>query len=219
MNAAAMEMQSMLSTMQQSGGLSIQVVTGSMKRWLQFYGWITAAFQQQQGINQAMQQLGQGGQLTPEQQAQVGRLAQAQGQAQKTAEELAAEQKQITDGNRKGLGDLDKIAQEMKEVVKDMESGNITPETMKRQERILSRLLDATRSVHDRDYEKKRESNTGENVIRQSPNDFDLSTQEGRTQALRAMIRSIQKNYSADYEILIRQYFEQLQNNNEKINQ
>lgn len=221
MNAAAMEMQSMLSTMQQSGGSCSNPSgkPGPGSGGSSFMDGLQQLSQQQQGINQAMQQLGQGGQLSPEQQAQIGRLAQAQGQAQKTAEELAAEQKQIKDGNRKGLGDLEKIAQEMKEVVKDMESGNITPETMKRQERILSRLLDATRSVHDRDYEKKRESNTGENVIRQSPNNFDLSTQEGRTQALRAMIRSIQKNYSTDYEILIRQYFEQLQNNNGKINQ
>ncbi|NLO19083.1 MAG: hypothetical protein GX121_04285 [Ignavibacteria bacterium] len=220
MNAAAMEIQSMLSSMQQGGGScpNADGKPGGGSGGSNFMESLQQLSQQQQGINEAMQQLGQGGSLSLEQQAQLGRLAQAQGQAQKTAEELAAEQKQIREGSKKGTGDLEKIAQEMKEVVKDMESGNISPATLKRQEQILSRLLDATRSIHDRDYEKKRESKTGDNITRQSPGSFDLSTQEGRSQVLRAMIRSIQKKYSSDYEILIRQYFEQLQNSNEKLN-
>ena len=56
---------------------------------------------------------------------------------------------------------------------------NINENTLKRQERILSRLLDATKSIHDRDYEKTRESKTGKEFNRQSPGEIDLKSQEG----------------------------------------
>ena len=109
---------------------------------------------------------------------------------------------------------LDKIAQEMKEVVADMQSGMITPETRKRQERILSRLLDATRSMNERDYETKRESRSGQDGSRNSPNALDYTSQEGKTRALQELLRSIQQGYTKDYESLIRKYFESVQKAN-----
>jgi len=158
--------------------------------------------------------MGERGKMTPEEQARMGRIAGEQGKAQKTLEELAREQKQNPQTDRKTLGDLEKIAQEMKEVVTDMKSSNINENTLKRQERILSRLLDATKSIHDRDYEKTRESKTGKEFSRQSPGEIDLKSQEGRTKAMQDLLRSIQEGYTKDYEELIRKYFETLQNGN-----
>jgi len=42
----------------------------------------------------------------------------------------------------------------MNEVVKNLEQNNVNPETIKKQERILSRLLDASKSTRERDYER-----------------------------------------------------------------
>jgi hypothetical protein len=99
----------------------------------------------------------------------------------------------------------------MQEIVSDMRSGGISEETMRRQERILSRLLDATRSTRERDYEKQRESRTGENISRSSPAAIDLKTQEGRTRALQELLRSTRQGYTKDYETIIRRYFEAMQ--------
>jgi ABC-type transporter Mla subunit MlaD len=214
MNSAAMEMAAMLGNMQSSGSCSNpggsnpggQQGTGnSMMNTMQQLA------AQQQGMSQSMQQMANGGKLSMEQQAQLGRMAKEQGSAQKSIEDLAKEQKEYG-GDKKVQGDLDKISKDMQEVVTDMKSGRITPETMKRQERILSRLLDATRSMNDRDYEKNRESKPGENQSKASPKDIDPMTQEGRTRAFQEMLKSIQQGYTKDYENLIRLYFEGLQN-------
>ncbi len=218
MNKAAMQMQDALSKMQGEGDGSCENpggqgeggdgdAKGSMMQKLQQMSG------KQQGINQGTQQMGTGQQLSPEKQAELGRLASEQGKAQRAMEELA-KKNEGRDGKKKALGNLDKIAEEMKEVVADMQSGMITPETIKRQERILSRLLDATRSMNERDYETKRESRSGQDITRNSPSALDYSTQEGKTRALQDLLRSIQQGYTKDYESLIRKYFESVQKAN-----
>lgn len=179
---------------------------------------------QQQAVNQQMQQMlgqgagqgnqgGQGGEeqrrLEQSQSEQIGRLAAQQDAIRKSLEEMNRQQKQ---GGKRALGDLDRLAKEMQEIVSDMRNGAVSEETMRRQERILSRLLDATRSTRERDYEKQREARSGENVVRSSPSLLDLKTQEGRMRALQELMKSSQQGYSKDYEQLIRRYFEALQN-------
>ncbi len=226
MNQALAQMQQMVGMMQQQnngscpnpGGMGQGQGQGMPNPMgMSFSERLQQAAAMQQLINQSMQQMGgQGGRLSPEQQAEIGRLADKQGKAQKSIQELAQEQK-IMGGEKKSLGDLQKLADEMKEVMTDIQSGNITPETMKRQEKILSRLLDATKSIHDRDFEKKRESKSGKDYIVKSPSGLDLNSAEGKTRALRDLMKSIQQGYTKDYEQLIRTYFDSMQKMNVKI--
>jgi hypothetical protein len=175
---------------------------------------------QQQAINQAMQQMmqggqGSGGQSSMEKQAEMGRLADKQGGAKKSLDELAKEQKEISGADSEKLNELNRIAKEMQEIMTDMKVNGVTPETMRKQDKILSRLLDATRSVHDRDYEKEREGKSAENLFKKSPGAINFSTQEGKAKILRDMMRANQRGYTKDYENLIRTYFESLQNSSE----
>jgi hypothetical protein len=169
---------------------------------------------QQQALNQQMQQMmgqqqGQGGQRLGQQEGeQTGRMAAQQEAIRKSLEDL---NKQQQTGGKKALGDLDKMAKEMQEIVQDMKSGNISDETLRRQERILSRLLDATRSTREQDFEKQREAKSGQNANRTSPVAIDLTTQEGKNRALQELLRSLKQGYTKDYETLIRKYFEALQ--------
>lgn len=166
---------------------------------------------QQQGINQGMQQMGQGGgqgQMTQEQRAQMGRLASQQGKALQALQELEKEQQRAS-GGKKPIGDLEQIAKDMQEVMTDMQTGSITPETRMRQERILSRLLNASRSMNERDYEKTRESRSGTDVIRKSPSGLDLGDRDA--QSMQELMNELRKGYTKDYENLIRLYFEALQ--------
>jgi len=164
----------------------------------------------QQQINQQMPQPGADGSLSPQQQQQLARLAAQQGKAQQAMQELAKQQ-QEPNGKKKALGDLQQIADEMQEVVSSMQNGMITPETKKRQDKILSRLLDATRSINERDYEMKREARSGQDIIGKNPPPLDLSTPESRQRAMQDVLRSLGKGYTKDYEIMIRQYFDRLQ--------
>jgi hypothetical protein len=168
---------------------------------------------QQQMINQAMQQMGENqGSLSQEQRAQMGRIANQQGNAQKSLQELAKEQKQFS-GSKIGVTDLNRLAKEMEEVVKDLKQGKVTPETKQKQERILSRLLDASKALTERDFENQRESKTADDIFKLSPKNLDLNSKDGKKQGLQDLLKSFQKGYSKDYEILIKQYFETLEKN------
>ena len=63
--------------------------------------------------------------------------------------------------------------------------------------------------MNDRDYEKTRESNSGQETTRRSPGPLDLPEQQRLS--MRSMIEQLRQAYSKDYENLIRQYFEALQ--------
>ncbi|MFA5512859.1 MAG: hypothetical protein WC313_10450, partial [Candidatus Kapaibacterium sp.] len=145
-------------------------------------------------------------------QAEMGRIADKQGGARKSIEELAKEQKELAGGDESKLSELERIAKEMEEIIQDVKSKGITPETMRKQEKILSRLLDASRSIHDRDYEKEREGKRADDIFKQSPGMIDFSTQEGKDKVFRDLMRANQKGYTKDYENLIRAYFESLKN-------
>lgn len=164
--------------------------------------------QSQQSLNAMTQQMGKQG-MSQQQMAQMQRLAAQQGALQKSLEQLNEEAKRSDEG-RRIMGDLRKIAEDMQEVVRDMQSGDVNPETIDKQERILSRLLDASRSTRERDWEKKRRSQTGEDVVRRSPGSLDPRLTDPNQSVRSDVQRAMSEGYTRDYETLIRQYFEAL---------
>ncbi len=199
LNEASQLLQSAMQGMMQGQGMGMGMA-GFMQRLQQLTG-------QQQGINQGTQNL-QG--MSQQQLAELGRLAAEQGMVRKSLEQLAKEAAQ-TGELSKMLGDLNKIAQEMREVQTDLAQGNVNPETLKKQERILSRLLDSQRSARERDFEKKRRAETGVNVARKSPGEIDLSTQEGRNRLQQDLQKAMEEGYARDYQELIKRYYEALE--------
>ncbi|HRP01935.1 MAG TPA: hypothetical protein PLE30_04730 [Candidatus Kapabacteria bacterium] len=173
---------------------------------------------EQQAVNQAMQKMmqgggqqGQGGKEQLQKQAEQGRLADKQSTAQKSLEELAKEQKQFG-GDKKKIDELQKIAQEMKEVMSDIKSKGNSPESLKKQERILSRLLDLQKSENERDFEKKREGNTANDIFAPSPAGLNLNNTDNE-KVFKDLLRNNQQGYSKDYENLIKNYFNNLRKN------
>lgn len=215
LNKTAMQIQSMLASMQGQGacdnpGGMGQNGKGGAFNFMQRLQQIASA---QQSINQMAQQLANNqGNLSPEQQAQLARIVAEQGRAQKALEDLSNEQKKLPQQDKRILGSLEKILQEMQEVISEMKSGQITPETLKRQERILSRLLDATKSIYERDFEERRESTPGKELSKTSPP--EISPQILNKKTFEQIINELKQTYTKDYEELIRKYFFILQNSN-----
>lgn len=203
LNRAAMMMQNALNGMMQ-GGEGGMTMAGLMGRLGQTAG-------AQGSINQGTQSaMGQGEGLTQQQMAEYQRLAGQQAAVQKSLEELSREAKNAGEYSRL-LGDIDRVAQEMKEVQTDLEQNHVNPETIRKQDRILSRLLDSQRSVRERDYEKRRRAETGNSISHASPSDFDVTTQEGKNRLREELLKALEGKYSKDYEELIKKYFEQLE--------
>ena len=165
--------------------------------------------QQQMNLNQLTQMLNQG-KITPEMAAQMQRLSQQQEMIRKSLQQMNEEAK--ASGQSKRLAaNLQKILDDMKEVVTNLQTQKVNDDLIKTQEKILSRMLDAQLSVNERDYEKERQSNSGQNVVRNSPPELILSTEEGRNKLKDELLKAIREGYNKDYEDLIRNYFEALE--------
>ncbi len=181
----------------------------------QFLGEINKVTEQQMAMNQQMQQMmngqpGQGQREQLERQAQAAKMVAGQQAIQKSVEDLAKEQKESTQGNKKAVDDVKKIAEEMQELISDMRTKGVRPETVQRQERILSRLLEAQRSIHERDKEETREAKPGDNMAKESPRDLKLTSDDARRALREEMMRSRDGGFSKDYQVLIRKYLEKL---------
>jgi hypothetical protein len=199
LNETAQQMQAAISAMTQGGGPGMGMA-GFLQRLRSLSG-------EQQGINQSTKDLER---IAQQQAAAMSRLAAEQGMVRKSLEQLTKEASAAGDLQRM-LGDLTRVAEDMREVQTDLAGGNIKPETTLKQDRILSRLLDAQRSIRERDYEKERQSTAGRNIVRPSPAAIDLTTPEGKNQLRRDLQRAMEEGYAPDYEELIRRYFESLE--------
>lgn len=179
---------------------------------------------EQQALNQKLQEMmgneqgtnGQNGNMSQEQRSKMQKIAAEQKEIQKSMQQMLQEQAEFGNNNRnqKDGGKLKKemqnILHDMQEVNKAIESNRINSETLERQERILSRLLDASRSINERDFEEKRESKRGQDIIQNSPSELELHTQEGKAKVLRELMQSFKGSYTKDYENIIRRYLESL---------
>ena len=156
----------------------------------------------QMGINQGTQSLmGDGEQgMSMEARAQMARLAAEQEAVRKGIEEVAGE----LGGRGEILGRLDDLAEEAKRVVEDLRSENVNRETIRRQEQILTRLLNAQRSMRRRDYSERRKSRPGEAYEVTPPPELSLEEQE---EMIRDMLYQRRGYYPPEYEELIRAYF------------
>jgi hypothetical protein len=155
----------------------------------------------QMGINQGTQQflnMGEGG-LSMEQRAQMARLAAEQEAVRKGVEDLAKE----FGGRNEILGRLDDLAEEARKVVDDLRRQKVSPETVRRQERILTRMLNAQKSMRRRDYSQRRKSRPGEDYDVTPPPELSLGDRE---QLMRDLLYRKRGYYPPEYEELIRAY-------------
>jgi len=201
LNKAATQMQGAMQQMQQQGGQG----GGSLMQQLR-----SMAMQQQQ-INAQTQQMGQQEGMSQQQMQEMGRLARQQDAVRKSLEQLQRESQGSPEKN-KVMGDLDKIADEMKEVVEQLRQNEVNPNTTQQQERILSRLLQAQRSMRERDFEQKRKATVGVTSQKRSPSELSARTSESRLQ--RDLQRAQEAGYSKDYMDLIRKYYEEIGKSN-----
>jgi hypothetical protein len=106
-------------------------------------------------------------------------------------------------GRNEILGRLDDLAEEARKVVDDLRRENVSPETIQRQERILTRMLNAQKSMRRRDYSQRRKSTPGEDYEVTSPPELSI---EDREQLMRDLLYRKSGYYPPEYEELIRAY-------------
>jgi hypothetical protein len=125
-------------------------------------------------------------------------------------EALNALRNEMARQQREALGDLGQIAGDMKKTAEELSKRHPTPETLQRQQQILSRLLDAQQSMRERGKSKKRQARAGENVAYKGPGSLPGDLGEADNPLRRHLRDALKEGYSAEYQALIRQYFEAL---------
>ncbi len=137
---------------------------------------------------------------------ELQRLADEQARIRSQLQEIARED----EAKRQLLGRLDQAQKDMQDVEEALRQGNTGGETAEKQTRILSRLLDAQRSVNRRDFDPQRESRPGVDVARNSPAELpaDLMKQTDRLRL--DLLKAEADRYPAQYRALIERYLRSL---------
>ena len=163
---------------------------------------------QQGKINDMMSEMMKKGGTDPKKLAEMGKMQEMLRKQLKEAHEKIGE-----DG--KGvMGDMGKIMEDMKDTEDELANQILNERTMKRQEKILQRLLDSFKSVREKEeFEPRRESNSGDEKDKVSPDQLDVEAY--RNKIRQELLKSNQLEYSSDFVNLIEKYFKLLEQSND----
>jgi hypothetical protein len=203
LNESAMMMKSSMEAMMQGGS------GGGMMSLMQQLQKLSGQQMNLNNLTQMLQKMQQGG-LNPQQQNEFQRLSQQQELIGKSLQQLNQEAK-LSGQSSKLPGDLDDIVKQMQEVITDMNTEKLDDELIQKQENILSRMLDAQRSINERDFEKERKSRSGVTTYRESLLELNHSDNKTLNKIKDELNKAVNEGYSRDYEELIRRYYEALQ--------
>lgn len=181
----------------------------------------TSGMTMEQIIQQLQQMAGQQEQLNSQIQQFLNDLQgnRLSGDMEERLRQMAAQQEAIKrqlrqlnrepDARGQLLGDLNKIAEQMEETIRELQVRQVSRPMVNRQQQILTRLLDAQRSLHERGQERLRQGRTVDDILRQGPG--ELTPSEASERLRRELLRALESGYAPDFEELIKRYFELLQ--------
>lgn len=146
---------------------------------------------QQQQLNSSMPQPGMDGKPGSSMMDQLAKMA-ARQQALRRSLKQMQQRMSEGDGAKRMTGDLGRIAKDMEDVINQMRKNQVNRQTIMRQEKIVQRLLDASRSATSRDHKKERESTTAKDILRENPLSLpgDLGEHESLINALRREVQN-----------------------------
>lgn len=164
---------------------------------------------QQDQLNQALEEFfGQspGERMGADMQERLRQLAGQQEMMRRQLTEMAKER----DLANQLAGDLERIAEQMAESIQELQTGQVNRPTRQRQQQILTRLLDASRSLQERGEEERREGRRSTDIERVSPGELQNNLSQDALR--RALMDALESGYTKDYQALIQRYFELLRN-------
>jgi hypothetical protein len=139
-------------------------------------------------------------------QSEMRRLSEEQRRIREQVEQI-----QKDDENKKEvLGRLDQAQREMKEVEETLADGQSMGDLEEKQNRILSRLLDASRSVNRRDFEPQRESRPGQDIVRTSPGELPAELLRENDRLRLDLLKAEADRYPTRYRAYVEAYLRSL---------
>jgi hypothetical protein len=169
--------------------------------------------QMQEQLNKQIQKLKEGmekngnkpgqkpGMGTPGMSQELARLA---AQQEAIRQELQKMSDQI-DKDGKGGGSGGKLAEKMEQTETDLVNKLLSPETMRRQQEILTRLLESEKAEKEREMDEKRQSNEAKNENFSNPNEF--LEYKRLKQKETELLKTVPPSLNPFYKTKVNQYF------------
>ena len=203
-NKALLSLQNSMNQMNQSNSAS------GMESFMQQLQNMAGAQGQLNQESMMQFQLGQQGKMQLSSDA-LARMAAQQEMIKQSLENLTQEY-----GSRRDvLGRLGELSGEMEEVIKQLREEKMDRQLIERQEKILSRMLDAQKSVREREYSKRREAEREEIRIVKSPPEIKKDLLRKKNLLRKEMMNALEEGYTLEYKEYIKNYFESLSRHNE----
>ena len=152
------------------------------------------------------QKLSQQMRLSAGDHAQMRRLADEQQRIREQLEQVQRDEQQ----HPSLLGRLEQARKDMKDVEEQLSQGNTGGELQDKQDRILSRLLDAQRSVNRRDFDPQREAERGTDVAHVSPAPLPADLMRESDKLRLDLMKASADRYPAQYRAFIERYLKAL---------
>ncbi len=138
---------------------------------------------------------------------EIAKMAAEQAAIRREIEKMA--QKLNEQGKGEGKG-LQEIAEQMEENEKDLVNEDITRETLRRQQDILTRLLESEKAEREREYDNKRESNSPNSYEKSNPEEYlEYNRRKAREVEL---LRTVPPDLKPYYKDRVNDYFLNFEN-------
>ena len=158
--------------------------------------------QGQSELNMGTMQLGQMGMMS---QGDMMQKLQSQQQAlQKKLQEI------LDNMPGENHGGLSKASDDMLDVIQNFENNRVTKETINKQNKILSRLLDSQKSLKEKEYSDKREGTPASDIKQLEAVDNPDNLGQKNLLLIEALEDALNQNYSEEYKRMLREYYKKL---------
>ncbi len=157
----------------------------------------------QQMLNQQMEEIRQGGKSGRQLSEEMARMAAEQERIRRALQEMQEKLKQ--NGGQIPGGDL---PGKMEQTEFDLVNKQITEQTIKRQKEILTRLLDAEKSMREQDLDEERKGETAKEYNNEIPREFEeyLKLKEKEVELLKTVPPKLYPYYKKE----VNEYFKRI---------
>ncbi len=209
MNNLALMLSDVFRQMQQQMAMAM-AMPGSGKGKEKGKGKSPGAGEKQQQLNQQIQKMGkgqQGGQGQQGMSEQLARMAAEQSMIRKMIQELLEESKGTKAGQQFG-NQLKELIEKMDQNETDLVNKRVNPELMKRNQDIVTRLLESEKAMREQGEDDKRKGETANELIRRPPPAFEqyIKVKEKQTELLRSTPPSFSPFYKREVDSYFRKY-------------
>lgn len=167
--------------------------------------------QMQDALNKKIEELQKGGKSGKALSQELAKLAAEQEALRNALKEMSKQQGQKP-GETGGNGQLGNISRMMEQTETDLVNKRLTEQTIMRQREILTRLLEAERSMKERELDNKREAKTAQDIARKVPPAFDKYIKAKQKQT--DILKTVPPSLTPYYKQKVNAYFQNSSNNN-----